>query len=753
MTGAFFAVEFIQYGEIKKQIDDFSFLINKKKKIIVSFSNEMGYGGFIHNFKNYVLRRDEKYIVKAKGNLDNAKALLSRYRELLNIRNLEEEKHIKQIVEVLSLYEWSIYQAKDKKNISTKDLDKVVVVDDTNAFKGISALLISQEQEAKRLEVKLENQVKKSFLAFIFIYSIKVWVFIMTLFYARKQTLNTQIEIQQKVQERDVLINLLSIPPFSSISIKEKLSIGLSELLSISWLNISNKGGIFLVNSNDQLELLVSHNLGSSIETLCEKVDKGHCLCGRAFESKSTVYAGCIDERHETRFDGISPHGHYNVPIKTLENEVIGVMVFYLSHGTAKNDNDIKFLETCAEIFSNIIQGHENQQSLIAAREEALNAEKQKAEFLANMSHEIRTPMNGIIACAQLLHDHLKVPENQKLIETILLSSDSLLTIINDILDFSKIESGKMEVENVPFNVKAATNQVMDLFEENARSKNKEIFLKINKDLPESVMGDVIRYKQILNNLLSNAIKFAESKVYVNLEMDHLSGEEFNIEVSVRDNGIGISEEGQEKLFEKFRQIDQDTVRVYGGSGLGLSISKGLVEAMKGKIWVQSKEGEGSTFFFTFPSKVAVVLKNEETKLKFSDVSQLGEIHPLKIILAEDNPMNMMVGVKILEKLGYQVTKAKNGKEVLDLLQKEKFDVIFMDQHMPVMNGLVATSEIYRIYREERPQIIALTASAFKEDIDRCLKAGMDGFLSKPLKIDQLVDVITKIKARDKKAA
>ena len=420
------------------------------------------------------------------------------------------------------------------------------------------------------------------------------------------------------------------------------------------------------------------------------------------------------------------------VPITTTERSLgaFGFASQELNYFTEDHVNVLNFAcRLAGNIYSNIIFSQSEKEyhnNMLISYKKIKEASRTQQDFIAKMSHEIRTPLNGIIGMSKLIEGTLLNKTQKKYVEIINNQSIQLLGLINDVLDISKVQSQNFKLVNFPFNLKEVLASNIKTHEMQAKLKDLNFTCKFDAKIYNNLKGDSLRISQIVNNLLGNAIKFTKSGDVSISVKDNNSTEEFqNIVIVVEDSGIGIVEAKLEKIFEGFHQEDDSIVRKYGGTGLGLMITKEIVDQMNGDIVVESEKGKGSKF------TVKIRIKRCDRDLNENEIAQDISLDGLRILVAEDNEVNSFYLKTILEQDGSIVSMAKNGKEVVDLCEIEKFDLILMDIQMPVMDGITATKVIRNELKLNTP-IIAQTANTVQKDIDACYEAGVLDFISKP---------------------
>jgi signal transduction histidine kinase/DNA-binding NarL/FixJ family response regulator len=502
-----------------------------------------------------------------------------------------------------------------------------------------------------------------------------------------------------------------------------------------------------------------------------EWLDYGVAVCGCAARDGCRIVAEHIQTTPDPRTDLVRSFGIQAYACHPLleQGRVIGTLSFGSRTKATFAEDELALMKAVADHVAIAMQRIRLLESLEQAAHAAEAANEAKGRFLANISHELRTPMNAILGMIDVAMPKAAHPIIKDCLQTVKGSADLLLTLLNDLLDSSKIEAGKLELESAPFSLRRMLDHVTRVLAVRAGEKGLHFYCRVPGETPDALIGDRTRLQQVLINLAGNAIKFTErGEVEISLrvveglgigdwglEEDGQPAEpdpqhpapnpqspipSVTLEFAVRDTGIGIPQSDLERIFHPFSQADASTTRRFGGTGLGLSISQSLVTMMGGRIWVESEVGKGSSFYFTVGLPLAAEMPCEgETSF---DVARAAPCK-LRVLLVEDNPANQKLATYILEERGHAVDIAGDGEQAIRLTHRNQYDLILMDVQMPGMDGLEATAAIRK--REDggsRVPIIAMTAHAMKTDRDRCLAAGMDGYLSKPVNSQELIGLV-----------
>jgi signal transduction histidine kinase/AmiR/NasT family two-component response regulator len=426
--------------------------------------------------------------------------------------------------------------------------------------------------------------------------------------------------------------------------------------------------------------------------------------------------------------------------VKTPDNRIVQITYRPMSDGRK------------VAISVDVTELRQRERDLKKAQEQAIAASNAKSSFLANMSHEIRTPLNGILGMAQVLEMSNLSDEQREQVVTILDSGRNLMSLLNDVLDLSKIEAGKIAIVKADTDLTHTLRRLHRLWKPKAEESGLEFYLSLDADLPQVLNFDAVRVRQCVSNLISNAIKFThQGRVEVFVTARTLKDGQYMVKVRVSDTGVGMDEDTMERLFRPFVQADDSTQRKYGGTGLGLSITRRLAELMGGEASVRSEIGRGSEFTFTFLAGEAAPqyrVVNEGKSINEDEARSTLKNQNLRLLLVDDHPINRQVASLFLRPFNMRVVEATNGLEALAALERETFDVVCLDVHMPVMDGAQTIKNIRNSrHAWANIPVIALTADAMSGDKERYLAMGMDGYLSKPIAERDLITEITRVRS------
>ncbi|MEG3638976.1 ATP-binding protein [Magnetococcus sp. PR-3] len=550
-------------------------------------------------------------------------------------------------------------------------------------------------------------------------------------------------ETQRAYYTRIIISSLLETA-LDPLSLKKQLRKALSIIFSLPWLKVQQRGAIFLFDPQDQKLHLAAHlNLEKKLQEQCSELELGHCLCGQAAQQRTLLFRQHVDQAQETEYRGMSDYGHYCAPI-LYQDDLLGVLNLYLKRGHKPFPEEESVIHTITQTLAALIHEKRREQHLIQAKDAAEAGNRVKDSFLGIMSHELRTPMNAILGTNELLRKTQTTQEQSELLVIQEQSGAALLALIDDILDLSLSHHHNPVISHDSFNLEDLLLSIHHTLQQQAEQKGLTLIFPPSNRMKQNVYGDLKRLRQILLHLLGNAIKFTPDGE-VELSVPRHSPPFNTLKLSIRDTGIGIAPHQHEHIFEPFVQGDASFTRLYGGSGIGLSIVKRLLDAMDGTLQLESTPGSGSMFTITLPQTEPHQLSPLSSSAEIHHSVQSSPHTARNILYAEDNKENALLVDIFLRKTPHKLTIVGDGAQAVDAVKTGAFDLVLMDIQMPVMDGYQATQEIRKWEKQSNRSampILALTAHALDKDVQKSLKMGCNNHLTKPITKQRLLDAL-----------